>query len=56
MYPSRLDLGTFDVVAGKLMNTAPRYKSDLWCASPVGQVRTGAWTALAVSDDTGERV
>ena len=54
MYTSRLDLGTFDVVSGKLMITDPCYKSDLWCANSVGQVRKGAGNALAVTADTGE--
>ena len=44
----RFDLGTFEVVSGRLIVTDPCYSEDLWCCNALETVRNGTWNAYVV--------
>ena len=46
----RFDLGTFEVVSGRLIVTDPCYSEDLWCCNALETVRNGTWNAHVVYD------
>ena len=54
MYAESVDLGTFDVVSGKLTVSDPCYEPGTWCAGELRNVLTGTWNAMAVTVDVGE--
>jgi hypothetical protein len=39
------DLGTFNVISGKLRLSDPCYKMDTWCAGTLDNVKPGVWKA-----------
>lgn len=47
----RIDLGTFEVISGKLVVSDPCYAEDLWCCNALENVRNGVWNAHAIYDD-----
>lgn len=46
----QLDLGTFEVVSGRLIVTDPCYSEDLWCCHALETVRNGTWNAHVAYD------
>ena len=46
----RLDLGTYEVISGKLVVSDPCYAEDLWCCNALENVRNGVWNAHAIYD------
>lgn len=55
----RVELGTFEVVSGKLVVSDPCYERDIWCAGTLENVRNGEWNASADYvnvEDWGRRV
>lgn len=45
-----LDLGTFEVVSGRLIVTDPCYAENIWCCNALETVRNGTWNARVVYD------
>lgn len=50
MSDEKLDLGTFEVVSGRLIVTDPCYAENVWCCNALETVRNGTWNAAAVYD------
>lgn len=54
MTTRKMDLGTFDVISGKLTVSDPCYKPGTWCMGELTNVLPGTWNASAVLFDAGE--
>lgn len=47
----RFDLGTFEVVSGRMIASDPCYAENLWCCNMLENARNGTWHASIVYDD-----
>ena len=48
-----LELGTFQVVSGKLAVSDPCYEVDVWCRGELENVKNGTWRASAIEQNAG---
>ena len=48
-----IDLGSFEVVSGKLAVSDPCYEVDVWCRGELENCRTGTWVASVLEKHMG---
>lgn len=49
-----MDLGSFEVISGRLVVSDPCYEKSVWCCNTIEKVRCGTWTAQVDIHDEGE--
>lgn len=50
---SMLELGSFEVISGKLAVSDPCYDTDVWCRGELENCKTGTWDASALEKHMG---
>ena len=50
---SMLELGSFEVISGKLAVSDPCYDTDVWCRGELENCKTGTWAASALEKHMG---